>query len=330
MSRMSVFVAALVVCSLCGPANADDALDRLNADEASRGKILRHLDELAELEFADTPLSDVVDFIKNKHHVEIQLDAKGLTDAAVDAAAPVTKSLKGISLRSAMRLILDDFDLTYTIADEVLLVTSREKADGFLYTQIYGVDDILGQQDRRRNLEKLIDLLTTTVQQHTWLDHGGPGTIDSFRDLLVVSQKLDVHEEVQDLLTRLRQSLPKEPEAEAKDRAAGPEPGEDGGSRIVIYELGHLNTDDARHALTSLIMPESWQGQGGDGAAYGVSFAQDAKDEKLAERQQPRRLLAVRQTDDAHAEIRSLLRKLDKGPSWSGGGSGFFAVPTRR
>ena len=53
-----------------------------------------------DLEFADTPLSDVVDYIKNKHEIEIQLDPKGLTDAAVDPSAPVTRSVKGISLRT--------------------------------------------------------------------------------------------------------------------------------------------------------------------------------------------------------------------------------------
>ena len=194
-------------------------MSRLTADEASR-EAVAHLDELTDLEFADTPLSDVVDYIKNKHHVEIQLDGKGLTDAAVDPSAPVTKSIKGISLRSALRLILEEFDLTCTLGDEVLLITSKEKADELLYTQIYHVDDIVGQRDRRRHLAELINLIADTVQPDTWEESGGPGAISSFRNLLVVTQKLDAHEEVQALLAQLRLALPKEPEAEAKDHAA--------------------------------------------------------------------------------------------------------------
>ncbi|HVU87599.1 MAG TPA: hypothetical protein VHD36_09775, partial [Pirellulales bacterium] len=285
MSRVTVFVAALVVCSCCRFAVADGAIKRLMADEDSRAKILEHLEELTDLEFADTPLSDVVDYIKSKHEFEIQLDTKGLTDAAVDASAPVTKSLKGISLRSALDLILDDFDLTYTIRDEVLQITSREKADEILYTQIYRVDEIVGERDRRRNMQDLIDLITSTVQVDTWVDSGGPGVISSYRNLLVVDQKLDVHEQIQDLLAKLCLALPKEPEAEAEDRAAaaGPpddEPSPDTERKIVIYELRHLNPEDARQALTTLIMPDSWQGQGGDGAAYGVTFMPSAMDAK--------------------------------------------------
>ncbi|HVU86719.1 MAG TPA: hypothetical protein VHD36_05330, partial [Pirellulales bacterium] len=148
------------------------------------------------------------------------------------------------------------------------------------------------------------------------------------RDMLVVTQNLDAHEEIQSLLAKLYVALPKQPEAEAQDRAAagGPpvdESSEGAESRIVIYELRHLNPDDARQALTSLVMPESWQGQGGGGAAYGVTFLPDSHDPNAAERQRLRRLLAVRQTDDGHTEIRMLLRKLDKGPHFLGFSGGF-------
>ena len=54
---------------------------------SSEEKIYRELGNTTDPEFADTPLSDVVDYIKNKHEIEIQLDSKGLTDAAVDPSA---------------------------------------------------------------------------------------------------------------------------------------------------------------------------------------------------------------------------------------------------
>jgi len=110
---------------------------------SSEEKIYRELGNSTDLEFADTPLSDVVDFIKNKHEIEIQLDSKGLTDAAVDPSAPITRSVKGISLRSALRLILEEFDLTYVVQDEVLKITSKEKADEILTTRVYPVADLV-------------------------------------------------------------------------------------------------------------------------------------------------------------------------------------------
>ncbi len=102
MSRLLAFAAALSVAGFfTGYVCGDDLPRHLLAEDESRAEILQHLDELTDLEFADTPLSDVVDYIKNKHQFEIQLDSKGLTDAAVDPSVAITRSVKGISLRGA-------------------------------------------------------------------------------------------------------------------------------------------------------------------------------------------------------------------------------------
>ena len=45
---------------------------------------------------------------------------------------PVTKNLKGITLRSALRLMLRELSLTYIIKDEVLLITTPEEAESQL------------------------------------------------------------------------------------------------------------------------------------------------------------------------------------------------------
>ena len=61
-------------------------------------KIYEALNEKTKFEFADTALSDVVDYIKQKHGIEVQLDNKGLADAAIDPSAPITRSVDGIKL----------------------------------------------------------------------------------------------------------------------------------------------------------------------------------------------------------------------------------------
>ena len=47
-----------------------------------------------QLEFVDTPLSDVIEFRKNHHGIEIQLDAKVLGDAGIGSDTPVTLNFK--------------------------------------------------------------------------------------------------------------------------------------------------------------------------------------------------------------------------------------------
>ena len=85
----------------------------------------------------------MIDFLKDLHNIEIQIDNKALEDAGAGTDTPVTKNLRGISLRSALRLMLGPMDLAYVIKDEVLLITTKEKADAELVTKVYPVADLV-------------------------------------------------------------------------------------------------------------------------------------------------------------------------------------------
>ena len=54
---------------------------------------------------------------------------------------PVTISLAGVSLRAALHHMLRELDLTYVIANEVLLITTPEAAENELTTFVYPIED---------------------------------------------------------------------------------------------------------------------------------------------------------------------------------------------
>ncbi len=110
---------------------------------AAEKKINAALLDETTMDFEETPLQDVVDYLHDYHGIEIQLDIKALEDAAVGTDTPVTRRLKGISLRSALRLVLGAMDLTYVVKDEVLLITTKERADSELVTKAYPVADLV-------------------------------------------------------------------------------------------------------------------------------------------------------------------------------------------
>jgi hypothetical protein len=80
-----------------------------------------------QIKFSKTPLADVVDYLKDLHKIEIQIDRKALKQAGIRANAPITKNLKGVSLRSALSAILDDLGLEFEIRDEMLLITPKKR-----------------------------------------------------------------------------------------------------------------------------------------------------------------------------------------------------------
>jgi len=106
-------------------------------------KIKAELSNNTTMDFIETPLQDAVDYLKDLHGIEIQLDSKALEDGGMGTDTPVSRKLSGISLRSALRLLLGSIDLTYIIKDEVLLITTKEVADAELVTKAYPVADLV-------------------------------------------------------------------------------------------------------------------------------------------------------------------------------------------
>ena len=119
------------------------------ADCRTAGSAEKKIDEALKspttIEFVETPLQDVIDYLKDLHKIEIQLDKKELESMSIGADTLVTKNLKGISLRSALKLMLDELQLKYVVHNEVLLITSptRAESEEFLTTKVYPVADLV-------------------------------------------------------------------------------------------------------------------------------------------------------------------------------------------
>ena len=120
------------------------SVDLANPGSADK-KIYDALAETVDnLEFQETPLRDVIAQLKDKFDIPILPDKKAFEDAGLDLDTTiVTQSVSGISLRSALRLLLGGLDLTYLIKDEVLLITTKDKAAENLIIKVYPVGDLV-------------------------------------------------------------------------------------------------------------------------------------------------------------------------------------------
>lgn len=177
-------------------------------------RIREELDKKTTLDCSDTPLNAVIDYFQTKHGIPIVLDQEALKAAGIDSTATlVTKSLKDISLGSALNLLLRDFNLTFLIKDEVLVITSKERAESTLTTRMYDVRDLAAHDNNvpdPKLLNQLIEVIAHTIEPETWKTDKNPasGDIRSFNSndicVLVVFQTYDVHEKISALLDELR------------------------------------------------------------------------------------------------------------------------------
>lgn len=96
------------------------------------------------LKFNGASLNDFADRLMEFYGVNIRIDRKTLDDAGVDPdSGDITLPYSGIKLRNALKIALDELDLTYQVRDEVLTITTKEKAEESLVALVYDVADLV-------------------------------------------------------------------------------------------------------------------------------------------------------------------------------------------
>lgn len=90
-----------------------------------------------------TPLEEVVDYLRTEYEIEILLDNLALDELGLGPDEPIEVNLRNVSLRSALRRMLEPLELTYVIDDEVLLITTEDEALTKLSVKVYPVADLV-------------------------------------------------------------------------------------------------------------------------------------------------------------------------------------------
>ncbi|TWU59466.1 ECF RNA polymerase sigma factor SigR [Rubripirellula tenax] len=178
----------------------------VNVDTEAEKKISEILNTKAEAEFIDLPMDEAVATLSEQHQVPILIDRRALEEIGITADQPVTLTLGNVKLRTLLRLMLRDLDLTYQVNGETLSVTTQEAAESNLVSRIYWLE---GTGFAEGDFESVMNSIQTTIQPDTWELLGGPSTIvpvRSARPAILVSAVYRVHEEIEKFLKTLRQS----------------------------------------------------------------------------------------------------------------------------
>jgi len=248
-------------------------------DEAFRSpmelEIERKLDDpIAPFDFQQTPLSDVIDFLRDATGINIVVDWPGLEMAGITTNTPVSLRLEGVRFRSALNLLVRQLGLTYTIRDDVLLITTPLRDQGRLITRVYDVADLVVNL---RHVPKVV----------TPMGVFDANNMAGFGGLLGTTPQPF--------------GLPNQPVTQlgvgggsydAQSAFAGGAPA---GEEAAASPAGAVDFQSLIELITQTIAPESWQDAGGAGTIQ----------------QFPGNLsLVISQTQEVHDQIRDLLQQL--------------------
>ncbi len=286
------------------PAESAGAKPRVDVAAKSGKAIETALNEPTAFEFVDTPLKDVVDVLKLRHGIEIQLDVRALAEASIALDAPVTANIKGVSLRSALRYMLSGGGLGCIIDHDILLITTADKAKTITTTRVYDVADLLAVEssndDSLDTDSAIVKAIVTCVAPNSWALAGGTGSICPVPAVksIVVSQNAEVHEQIAELLADLRARLP------AHDKTSSSQPSSPHDAQVApretsaVLRVYTLNPPDDEAAtdryvavIRDLVEPKSWT----DGSGYLRALSGK---------------IAVRNTPAVQARVKRLLEEL--------------------
>jgi hypothetical protein len=291
---------------------------------AAEQRIERALDQplRSPLSFVQTPLSQVMEQIREEFDIPILFDVAALEAAAITPDFEVTIDLNNVSLRAALDLMLKQIEgLTYIIDQEVLLVTTQDEADQRLRVVVYRVDDLVRVDNEGSvnspdsyDFDSLIDILLSSVEKDSWEENGtGEGEMHSYPPgMLVVTTTSRVHDQIVRLLADMRR-VKGEIEAAPADVAAGEARGPI--TRGIAIRAKSVDDSDASRQMVrnAIVQSVDW---GSDGANTADHFLY-VLPERVIVRHQPH---VVRQVERVMANMGT---SADRRGS-RGGGGGFF------
>ncbi|HUY34901.1 MAG TPA: hypothetical protein VMV69_19295 [Pirellulales bacterium] len=165
------------------------------------------LARITSVEFTHTPLAEALASLGKRHDVPFLIEPKGLEVAGLDAHATVTLAVRGVPLASVLALMFRPLDLNWTIGDGVLLVTARSEAENLMETKVYPVATLLAAADESGlDAARLKEVISNNLSPETWDETGGPGSMASLADELVISAERRVHAQIAALLLELRRA----------------------------------------------------------------------------------------------------------------------------
>lgn len=179
-----------ITTALSGRPRVPTAQDR--ADQL----IVRKLQTPGQLTAGEMPLPELLDQLLKKNGVPHWIDQVALADEGIDLTK-LNSTVEGKKMPAAGRLdaITSEHNLAWRVADEVVQITTAEKANSQLTVKVYDV------RNANRPIAILAQQLTSNKDLGPWqIDEGEGGSLLPMGNFLVIRQSAGNHAKIAKLL----------------------------------------------------------------------------------------------------------------------------------
>ncbi|MEQ8786101.1 MAG: hypothetical protein RIC55_07365 [Pirellulaceae bacterium] len=155
-------------------------------------KVQAALAEPISLELHETPLRRALALTLAARGVPMIVADRGLQAYGIVPDPLVTVRANDVPLATALQWMLEPLDLSFTVHGEAVLISHEDHLELNQVTRCYPVARAALAYD----VEELQSTLINSVAYDSWDEVGGPGSLQYFGDVLVVSQTPELHREL--------------------------------------------------------------------------------------------------------------------------------------
>ena len=177
--------------------------------------MLTALKSPVEFDIKDMTLQEALKQVSATLKQPITLDKQTMTDAGIDASTTATlQTPTAVQGRTALKMLLASYNLTYIVKDGRILVVTREKAAQTMETRVYYLGDLVvgtgaipggairlgtayDQLQAQQNVAEIVNMVKNSVDPNSWKGAGSDGkgeiTFHAPSMALVVKASAEVH-----------------------------------------------------------------------------------------------------------------------------------------
>lgn len=174
--------------------------------------ILKALNEPIKAQWRNSALRDVIEYLQTVSGQVLFVDRRALEDANLTDETPVSFfAPREVTMRTALRKILQDLNMTYVVKDQVIYITSQQRAKDMMVTKTYYIGDLttglgplgnplqvgplIAAQQEMENARMIGEMIKDQVDPSSWVGNGGSGTItySPINKAFIIRQSAEIH-----------------------------------------------------------------------------------------------------------------------------------------
>jgi hypothetical protein len=101
---------------------------------------------VVDVDLKDLSLQDAIADLSGRLSINVVIDRNDLKEKQIPLDVPVKLRLRKVPIKTALKHLLRQGDLGYTVEDDILIIASAETARGRMVRKIYPVADLAGEE----------------------------------------------------------------------------------------------------------------------------------------------------------------------------------------